>query len=416
MIAVSLKNKTELRQALSSGADLLELRNDYFTLPELEHLLARSTLSVILTLKRSIPSTTVIKLLNVYHPRYLDIDYRQKHLLKQIQPLLHRRTQIIVSYHDYHKTPTRSAMQKIVQKLWRLKPDIIKVATTIRTIDDVVVIKRLQANYGKKCIAIGMGELGLMTRVYNRGLLTFASVHTKTTTAPGQLTVAATRTTQLYGLIGDDIAQSLSPQLHNTAFRQHHLPYRYQLWQTNNLAAVMELFQFFCLPGASVTKPYKRAVMEYCTRLDRAAKTIGAVNTLVRRGQNIIGYNTDWIGVQQALKGRLRHKVVLILGTGGAAAACAYASKQAGAQSVMCLPHATLPTVLTDWDVVINATPVTQQLLVPATALKNKIVMDCIYQTPTILLRTARRHHAKFMCDGLPMLRHQAAEQFRLWA
>lgn len=416
MIAVSFKQKRQFTQALRSGADIIELRNDFFALPELENFLKRSSLPVILTLKRPMALSQLLNIVERYQPRYVDIDYRQYRLIQGLQKRVLSKTKLIVSYHNYRATPLWVVMQKKVEWLWRFKSDIVKIATTIRTVDDVVVIKRLQERYGKTIIAIGMGELGLMTRVYNRGLLTFASVSSGQTTAAGQLSVVDTRQTQLYGLIGDDITHSLSPTLHNSAFKKYHLPYRYQLWQTNNLAAVMELFQFFHLPGASVTKPYKRAVIEYCTRLDSAAKTIGAVNTLVRRGQKIIGYNTDWIGVQQALRGQLRNKSVLILGTGGAAAACAYASKQAGASSTICLSHRVLPTILTDWDVVINATPVARQLLVPAASLKNKIVMDCIYQTPTALLRAARRHRAKFMCDGLPMLRYQATEQFRLWA
>ncbi|EKD75970.1 MAG: hypothetical protein ACD_43C00266G0001, partial [uncultured bacterium] len=292
---------------------------------------------------------------------------------------------------------------------------IPKIATTINTVADLNIIAQLQQKYGKKIIAIGMGELGMMTRLYNKSWLTFAAISTASQTAPGQLTVTQLRSnTQLYGLIGDDIAHSLSPSLHNDWFKKQHLPHRYQLWQANNLPEFMEVFNFFQLPGASVTKPFKKEVISYCNKLDRHAKAIGAVNTLVRRGKKLYGYNTDWFGVQSALGQTLHDARILILGSGGAAQAVAYAAKQAHANTITVLAHAELPTKQTNFDVVVNATPERNKLLLPEVALKNKIVMDCIYK-PTKLLRAARQYQAKRVIDGLPMLRDQAKEQFRLW-
>jgi len=135
----------------------------------------------------------------------------------------------------------------------------------------------------------------------------------------------------------------------------------------------------------------------------------------VRRGNKLIGYNTDWLGVQRALGHSLRQARVLILGSGGAAAAIAYAAKQAQAKTVVSLHRADLPTQRTNFDVVINATPVHNVLLVPASALKHRIVMDCIYGQLTQLQRIARKHHARRIINGLPMLRTQAIEQFKLW-
>lgn len=419
MIAVSPKTQSQFRVAMhavpKNRADLIELRTDFFSDRTLEQLIQVSTLPVILALKQRVSSKILQRLLSHKDIRYVDVDYQQRALVQLVKRQRHQTKKIIVSFHDYTATPVWTVMQRCVQSMRKLQPDIVKVATMIRTVDDLIVIKRLQAQFGRRIIAIGMGELGIMTRLYNRGLLTYAAVQPGQGTAPGQLTVTQLRSMQLYGLIGDDIQTSRSPQFHNAAFHQQHLPHRYQLWETRDLATFMEVFAFFRLPGASITKPYKRAIIEYCSQLDHYAKTIGAVNTLVRRGKKIIGYNTDWIGVQRALAGKLRRHTVLILGTGGAASACAYACQQARADSVICLPHRSLPTTLTNFDVVINATPVANQLLVPAAALKNKIVMDCIYQRPTALLRAARRQQARFICNGLPMLRYQAAEQFKLW-
>ena len=362
MIAISLTRAQDYKKALKSGADYLELRTDYFTDQQLKHFVERSTLPVIYTIKR--PTR--------YLPNvaYIDRD----------------------SFHDYHRTPSYQLLDQVIKKI-----SFPKIATQVNTVDDLYTLAKLQKKYGKKAIVIGMGELGMMTRVYNKSLLTYASVSKTTATAAGQLTVAELKSTRIFGLIGDDIQHSLSPKLHRGQ------PYRYQLWQTDDLKKFMFVFNWFQLPGASVTKPFKIDVMKYCDRLDSDAKKIGAVNTLVRRGKKLVGYNTDWMGVDKAIGKYLKGKTVFILGRGGAAKAVAYAVKKNGGK------------LGTRFDVLVNATPVFDHLLLPAESLRGKIVMDCIYGKKTELLKQAKRHGAKVVLDGLPMLRYQAIEQTKLF-
>lgn len=364
MIAVSLTRAQDYQKALKSGADYLELRTDYFTDRQLKYFVEHSTLPIVYTIKR--PTQYIPKVV------YIDRD----------------------SFHDYKRTPSYHILDNVIKT--RFFP---KIASQVNTMDDLYILARLQKKYGKKAIAIGMGELGLMTRVYNKSLLTYASMSKSTTTAPGQLTVSELKSTRLFGLIGGDIQHSLSPKLHRGQ------GYRYQLWQTDDLKKMMFVFNFFQLPGASVTKPFKVDVMKYCDRLDVHAKKIGAVNTLVRQGKMLVGYNTDWIGVQKAIGQYLKHKKVRILGKGGAGKAVAYAVQR-------CHGRVVSGDV---FDVLVNATPVTDQLLVPANSLKGKIVMDCIYGKKTKLLQEARRQGAKVVIDGLPMLRAQALEQIKLF-
>lgn len=408
LIAVSLKQVTHFARAQHSGADFIELRTDYFSLPQIIRLAERSTLPIILTIKRAVilpprlPRTV----------RYIDLDYQIAAAQRRSIP---RGPKLILSFHDYSTTPSFARLNRLVKQALAYGT-LPKIATHIRSLDDLATIAQLQKTYGKKIIAIGMGELGLMTRLYNKSYLTFAALTARSTTAPGQVTVAQLRSDmQLFGLIGSDIAHSLSPRLHNMWFKQHHLSHRYQLWQTDKLDAFMTVFNFFGLPGASVTMPYKKAVMPYCQTIDRHARAIGAVNTLVRRGQRLLGYNTDWLGVQRVLGKNLKQANVLILGSGGAAAAVAYAAKQSSAHTVQTLNRTQLPTEQTHFDIIVNATPVSDRLLVPARALKNKIVMDCIYGRPTVLLRTAQAQPAARRLDGRAMLDGQAKEQFYLW-
>jgi len=340
------------------------LRTDYFTDQQLKHFVAHSTLPVIYTIKR--PTRYLPKVV------YIDRD----------------------SFHDYHRTPSYQFLDQVIKKI-----SFPKIATQVNTADDLYTLAKLQKKYGKQVIVVGMGELGMMTRVYNKSLLTYASVSRSTTTAPGQLTVDELKSTKIFGLVGDDIQHSLSPKLHGGQ------PYRYQLWQTDDLKKFMFVFNWFQLPGASVTKPFKIEVMQYCDRLDSDAQKIGAVNTIVRQGNQLVGYNTDWIGVDKVIGKYLPGKRVRILGKGGAGKAVAFTVKKRKGRTV----HGD------DFDVLVNATPVEDHLLVPVEALRGKVVMDCNYTRQTELIKQAKKHQAKIVLDGLPMLRYQALEQIKLF-
>ncbi len=176
----------------------------------------------------------------------------------------------------------------------------------------------------------------------------------------------------------------------------------------------MDVFNFFELPGASVTMPFKVDVMSSIDKVDTHAKRIGAVNTLVRKGKKIHGYNTDWVGAKKALGKHIYNKKILILGSGGAASAIYYAAINQGAKEVDMLTHSEMPTDEDDFDVLINATPVYDMLLVPEDSLYSKVIMDCNYSMHTQLLKTAKQT-AHVVMDGLPMLLYQGAGQYKLW-
>lgn len=392
MIAVSLTRVSQFAAALRSGADLVELRTDYFSEAQLKQLIAKSRLPIIYTVKRATKYIPTVA--------YIDFDYRQA---KSIPG-----TKVIASFHDYKTTPSYVVLEKLVIKLLQ-KKFIPKIATQVNSVDDLYILARLQKKFGKNVIVVGMGELGMMTRVYNKSLLTYACVSTKQATAPGQLTVQQLQTTRIFGLVGDDIQKSLSPKLHNR------YSYHYQLWQTTDLKKFMFVFTYFQLPGASVTKPFKQDVMKYCDQLDTHARKIGAMNTLVRRGNKVIGYNTDWIGVDKSIGKYFSGKRVSILGQGGAAKSIAYAAELRHAKKIVLLSHHQLPTTNYLYDVLVNATPVRDRLLVPADSLSGKVVMDCNYGPPTQLVRTAKRQRAEVVFDGFPMLQAQAIAQSKLW-
>ena len=145
----------------------------------------------------------------------------------------------------------------------------------------------------------------------------------------------------LLGLLGTGIQRSLSPALHEEEGRHHGLRVHYQLIDFADpslLPGVVSSLRVIGFSGFNVTYPYKQAVMPLLDALSEEAKAIGAVNTVVREGECLVGHNTDgagwgW-GFQRALPKADLSKVVL-LGAGGAGSACADAVLRLGAEQLV---------------------------------------------------------------------------------
>lgn len=141
----------------------------------------------------------------------------------------------------------------------------------------------------------------------------------------------------LLGLIGSGIQRSLSPALQEEEGRHHGLRLHYQVIDFDDpgfLPQLMRAVRVMGFAGLNVTYPYKQAVMPLLDSLSEEARAIGAVNTVVREGDRLVGHNTDgpgwsW-GFGRALPGADLSRVVL-LGAGGAGSACAHAVLRLGA-------------------------------------------------------------------------------------
>ena len=138
-------------------------------------------------------------------------------------------------------------------------------------------------------------------------------------------------TTQVLGVIGDPVAHTASPAMHNAALRALDLNYVYAAFRVAPTALPQALagMRAFGMVGLNVTVPHKQAVMEHLDEISAEAQSIGAVNTIANRDGRLVGYNTDAFGIVQSLKvdgglDPLPPKIAL-LGAGGAARAVLYA-------------------------------------------------------------------------------------------
>ncbi len=264
--------------------------------------------------------------------------------------------------------------------------------------------------------------------------------------------------TKRAGLIGHPLGHSISPAIFAAAFAAAGVDATYEPWDTEPgvLAARIEALRGDGFLGASVTIPFKQAVVPLLDRTEAAATTAGAVNTIVHQSGKLVGHNTDVAGFARALKEDAgfdaRGKRCVLLGSGGAARAVGLALVEAGASVVyvvgrqprkiealvLTLKPLTQPGTTISWaywgdgsflrsvaeaDLVVNCTPVgtagspmagespIQATLIAAGC----TVFDLVYNpTPTPLVAAAEARGAKAV-GGLGMLVYQAAEQFKLW-
>ncbi|MBI2638242.1 shikimate dehydrogenase [Candidatus Peregrinibacteria bacterium] len=233
---------------------------------------------------------------------------------------------------------------------------------------------------------------------------------------------------KVYCVIGYPIKHSLSPKLHNAAFRKLKIPARYEAVEVKprDLAKFMRDYRAR-YAGGNVTIPHKQTIMKYLDRVSPEAKKIGAVNTIVNREGKLIGYNTDVFGAMFSLQkiGRvaLRNKKVMVLGAGGAARAVVHGLKKAGASVTILnrtLAHA--KKLASDFRCAYAALKDFQKctsrgldILINTTSVGMWPNMDIIYRPRiTQLLRDAKAAGCKII-TGDHMFLAQAAKSFELW-
>ncbi len=256
---------------------------------------------------------------------------------------------------------------------------------------------------------------------------------------------------ELVGCLGQPVAENPTGVMQEAAFRAAGLDWRYLTIEVapENLADAMRGARAFGMRGLNLTIPHKVAVIEHLDDLSEAARLIGAVNTVVRRGDRLIGDNTDGKGFLRGIRQDAgvdpEGKRVLLLGAGGAARSVAAEFLLAGAAEVIVVnrtaergeamvgdlrqstggairfePWRETYAVPASIDILVNATSIglfPDVSATPAIDLSHAacLVADAVFNPPeTGLLRMARERGLPTL-DGLSMLVYQGVIGFQLW-
>jgi shikimate dehydrogenase len=252
---------------------------------------------------------------------------------------------------------------------------------------------------------------------------------------------------KIYGILGDPVAHSLSPVMHNAAFEILGMDAVYLAFRVSkpDLEAAIKGAKSLGIAGLNVTIPLKEQALVFVDVADEMATRIGAINTIDFSSGTPVGYNTDGIGSLQVLQetvGDLTAKNVLILGAGGAARAIAFyldangakvtlanRTKARAAQLAAQLGNADaigldaeLKKHIQALDILINATsigmhPHEEATLVTADMMHpDLVVFDIVYNPlETRLLHEAKRAGVRKIVNGVKMLVYQGAASFTIW-
>ncbi|CAN1838144.1 Bifunctional 3-dehydroquinate dehydratase/shikimate dehydrogenase, chloroplastic [Linum perenne] len=413
---------------------------------------------------------------------YIDIEHKaassavMEELRKRRQP----GSKIIVSCKLNGPTPSEENLTKLVGAMGALEPDMVRICVNVASITEIERIFHLTSNsqawretsyfllFYVPIAAYSAGERGLISHILSPkygGALVYGTMGGRP--VPGLPSLSSLREeaykvecidseTQVFGLISKPVGHSKGPLLHNPAFR--HVKYNgvYIPMFVDDLREFFETYSHPDFHGFSVGFPYKEAVVEFCDEVHPLAKTIGAVNTIVRRNGKLIGYNTDCeasiTAIEDAIKEQghsngslaskspLSGKQFVLVGAGGAGRALAFGAKTRGAHVLifdidlgraMSLAQdvcgearhfETLPSFEPeDGAILANATPVgmhpsTDRIPVAQESLaRYQVVFDAVY-TPrkTRLLKDADAAGV-IIVSGVEMFLRQAIGQFNLF-
>lgn len=241
-----------------------------------------------------------------------------------------------------------------------------------------------------------------------------------------------------YGIIGKSLLHSFSKSYFEDKFKQLGLSdHSYELFEIPSIEVIKTVIsEHKTLRGFNVTIPYKEAIIPFLDELAGDAKEISAVNCVKIIEGKCIGYNTDYYGFAQSIKPFLdtNHERALILGTGGASKAIAYALKKVGVEIYFVTSSATKKTnntffyselnehVMNAFKLVVNTTPLgTFPNVEEAPALpyhlftEQHLAYDLVYNPSETLFLKRAKEKGSLVVNGLSMLQLQAEKSWEIW-
>jgi len=254
--------------------------------------------------------------------------------------------------------------------------------------------------------------------------------------------------TSTYAVIGDPIDHSLSPNIHNAAFRHLELDHTYIAYKipAGELSAGIDALKAIKIAGFNVTIPHKIEMMKFLDEMDTTCKVIGAVNTVSNDNGRLKGYNTDMIGFLDPIKKRnltVKNSQVMLLGAGGAARAIVtamvkekaskitivnrtlenanklaeFTKKIGGNVDIVSLQEAN--ELISDHKFIINSTSIGMKNepspISTENINENSIVYDIVYQPMNTDLIKKSKENGATIIYGYEMLLSQAACSFEIW-
>lgn len=452
----------EHKHLAEQGCQLVELRLDFLvTPPNLKRLLPERPCPVVVTCRREKDGgrwtksedarLMLLRQAIVSGVEYVDLE-------EDIAAKVPRfgKTKRIISYHNFQETP--EDLTHLHARLSSLNADIVKIATMAHSPHDNLRLLRLMRTSRVPTVAICMGEFGQPSRILAGKFgapFSYATFHAERTMAPGQLSYQQMKETyhyeklntetEVYGVIADPVAHSLSPHIHNAAFgalglNKVYVPFRVR---PEDLTQFMHDCRELGIKGISVTIPHKEEVLKLATRYDERTKEIGACNTLIFKDNDKIAYNTDYRasmrGIDEAFDGSDEHRGLegqqaLILGAGGVARAVVVGLARRGAEITIASRTAPRAEALAavckgktvawnmrhtvEADLLVNCTPIGMHPNLDDTPFdakylqENMVVFDTIYNPEqTLLLKDARAANCRVL-TGVDMFVRQAELQF----
>ncbi len=456
----------EHKHLAEQGCKLVELRLDFLvTPPNLKRLLPERPCPVIVTCRRDKDGGRWSKnheeqrLMLLRQAIAAGVEYVD--LEEDIAGSIPRfgQTKRIVSYHNFQETP--EDLTHLHARLSELDADVVKIATMAHDPHDNLRVMRLMRTSRVPTVAICMGEFGVASRILAGKFgapFSYATFSSERTMAPGQLSYQQMKEvyryekvnadTEVYAVIADPVAHSLSPHIHNAAFdaaglNKVYVPFRVR---PEDLGQFLSDCREFGIKGLSVTIPHKEEILKYKSMCDEQTDEIGACNTLIWREEERIAFNTDYRAAMNSVDAAyggdetasgLRAKSALVLGAGGAARAIAVGLRRRKADITIASRTSERADELARscggsslaWDqresilpdLIVNCTPVGMHPHVDESPLnrdflrRHMVVFDTVYNPEqTLLIKQAREAGCRVI-TGVEMFVGQAGLQSKLF-
>jgi len=464
----TLKTNLNIIQKQRTNIDLVELRADFLNPAEysfIPRFAQDLDLPVILTLRRKedggkfagteAERRTLLKKSITEKYSFIDLerDFVDKHFEDKLQNI---GVKIIRSIHNFHGVPW--GLSRSIRAMAKKRNEIPKAAVMCQNTKELY---RLLCCFKKledvEKILIGMGEYGVPTRIlssYLGSYLCFCS-EADSLAARGHIGsktlvnlyrfININKNTEIYGVIGNPIRHSLSPQIHNRGFQICGYNAVYLPFLVDEISYFFKIARLLPIKGFCVTIPHKHTVLRFLTQKHETVKAVKACNTVLHINNNFFGTNTDIFGFLKPLKKYLssfKDKRATVIGAGGASRAIVYALKKAGAAVLVLNRTQERAQKLSrkfncEWggittkdierirdysDLIIQTTsigmtPNKDQDPIPAYQFSGKeLVYDIIYNPPLTKLLIRALDAGCKVINGEEMLTAQAEEQFTLFS